>query len=43
MKQHEMDKFNGENILINFKLFKQLQFYQIFHSSEIKIVGWNIH
>jgi len=38
-----MDSFNGQNILINFKLFKQLQFYQIFHSSGIKIFGLNIH
>ncbi|CAH1736828.1 unnamed protein product [Aphis gossypii] len=43
MKPHEMDNLNGQNILINFKLFKQLQFYQIFHSSGMKIIGWNIH
>jgi len=43
MKPHAMDSFNGQNILINFKLFKQLQFYQIFHSSGIKIFGWSIH
>ncbi|CAH1736830.1 unnamed protein product [Aphis gossypii] len=43
MKPHAMDSFNGQNILINFKLFKQLQFYQIFHSSGLKIFGWSIH
>jgi len=38
-----MDGFNEQNILINFNLFKELQFYQIFHSSGIKIFGLNIH
>jgi hypothetical protein len=39
-----MDKFNGQDVIINLKLLKQLQFYQIFDSSEgIKIFRWNIH
>jgi hypothetical protein len=39
-----MDKFNGQDVVINLKLFKQLQFYQIFDSSEgTKIFRWNIH
>ncbi|KAE9531902.1 hypothetical protein AGLY_010104 [Aphis glycines] len=42
-KPHTMDGFNEQNILINFNIFKELQFYQIFYSSGIKIFGLNTH
>uniref|UniRef100_A0A2S2NX35 Uncharacterized protein n=1 Tax=Schizaphis graminum TaxID=13262 RepID=A0A2S2NX35_SCHGA len=39
-----MAKFNGQDVIINLELFRKLQFYQIFDSSEgIKIFRWNIH
>jgi len=43
MKPYAMDSFNEQNILINFNLFKQLQFYQIFYSDRSKFFGWNVH
>jgi len=39
-----MDTFNEQNVIINFKLWKKLQFYQIFDlTSGTKIYGWNVH
>jgi len=38
-----MDTFNEQNIFINLKLLKRLQFYQIFDRNGKKILGWNVH
>uniref|UniRef100_A0A2S2P497 Reverse transcriptase domain-containing protein n=1 Tax=Schizaphis graminum TaxID=13262 RepID=A0A2S2P497_SCHGA len=44
MKSRAMDNFNGQDVIINLKLFRQIQIYQIFDSSEeIKIFRWKIH